>query len=215
MCDTHDHPAGTTAAGTYPSFDECVTFHGHACPGLAMGYRVAVAAMQALGVGRPYDEELVAIAETDACGVDAIQMVTGCTAGKGNLVIRDYGKHAFTFISRGSGRAVRVLALATEAPGRAEMDDLRRKVMSGRADAAEHDRFHALMQAATERILTLPQDEVVRVREVEVEPPAAARIFVSVACAHCGEQVADAKTRLLDGRQVCIPCYETARPAGN
>ncbi|HDQ08235.1 MAG TPA: formylmethanofuran dehydrogenase [Methanoculleus sp.] len=215
MCDTHDHPAGTAGAGHYPSFDECVTFHGHTCPGLAMGYRVAVAAMQALGVGRPYDEELVAIAETDACGVDAVQMVTGCTAGKGNLVIRDYGKHAFTFLSRGSGRAVRVLACATEAPGRAEMDDLRRKVMSGSADGAEHDRFHALMRAAAQRILTLPQDEVVRVSEVDMEPPATARIFVSVACARCGEQVADAKTRLLDGRRVCIPCHEAARPAGN
>jgi len=196
---------------SYPSFEECVTFHGHACPGLATGYRAAVAAMRALGVARPYDEELVAIAETDACGVDAIQMVTGCTAGKGNLVIKDHGKHVFTFICRESRKAVRVLVCHTDMPDRSEMDELRKKVVSGRADGADHERFHALMHAAAERILTLPQDEMVQIREISAEPPAKARIFTSVTCACCGEPVADVKTRVLDGRQVCIPCYEAAR----
>jgi formylmethanofuran dehydrogenase subunit E len=197
---------------TYPSFEEAVRFHGHACPGLATGYRAAVAAMQALGVARPYDEELVAIAETDACGVDAIQMVTGCTAGKGNLVMKDYGKHAFTFISRESGKAVRVLVCYEGIPERSEMDELRVKVFSDEATADERERFHALMHALTERILTLPQDEVVTVREIVVDPPRKARIFVSVACGRCGEPVADAKTRILDGARVCIPCFEARAP---
>ena len=197
-------------AGEYPSFAACAAFHGHVCPGLATGYRAAVAAMQALGVERPYDEELVAIAETDACGVDAIQMVTGCTAGKGNLVIRDYGKHAFTFISRESGKAVRVLVCNTGFPGQPEMDGLRRKVFSGQATGEENEKFRALMQEAAERILALPEDEVVCVRKVDARPPEKARIFASVTCACCGEQVADAKTRLLDGRRVCISCHELA-----
>ncbi len=192
----------------YPSFDEAVRFHGHACPGLASGYRVAIAAMQALGVARPYDEELVCIAETDACGVDAIQLVCGCTAGKGNLVVKDYGKHVFTVISRESGRAVRVLVRNADIPERSEMDALRGKVFSGGATAAERERFQALMRAATERILALPQDEVVAVREARVDPPSPARIFASVACACCGEAVADAKARTLGGARVCIPCYE-------
>ena len=43
------------------TFEDCVRFHGHSCPGLASGYRAATAAMEALGVRRPEDEELVAI----------------------------------------------------------------------------------------------------------------------------------------------------------
>jgi len=199
----------------YPAFEECVRFHGHACPGLATGYRVAVAAMQALCVARPYDEELVAIAETDACGVDAIQMVTGCTAGKGNLIIRDYGKHAFTFISREQGKAVRVLVAHEDMPEREEMGLLRGKVFSDTATDAERERFYALMKAATDRILMMPADEVVTVRSVSIEPPAKARIFTSVPCALCGEPVADAKTRTLDGERVCIPCYDARGPAGS
>ncbi|HDR73731.1 MAG TPA: formylmethanofuran dehydrogenase [Methanoculleus sp.] len=214
MCDTHEQTEAA-GAGEYPSFEECVAFHGHTCPGLATGYRAAVTAMQALDVARPYDEELVAIAETDACGVDAIQMVTGCTAGKGNLVIQDHGKHVFTFISRESERAVRVLVRHHDNPDHSEMNELRKKIFSGRADPADHERFHELMHAAAERILTAALDEVLEIRDVDAEPPARARIFASVVCACCGEQVADAKTRMLDGRQVCIPCHEAARLSGH
>ncbi|MDI6719629.1 MAG: FmdE family protein [Methanomicrobiales archaeon] len=196
----------------YPSFEEVVQFHGHACPGLAGGYRAAVAAMQALGVARPYDEELACIAETDACGVDAIQLVCGCTAGKGNLVVKDYGKHVFTVISRESGRAVRVLVRNADIPERSEMDALRKEVFSGRAASEERERFQALMRRATERILKLPEEKVVAVREAHVEPPSQARIFASIVCGCCGEAVADARTLTLDGLQVCIPCYEARHP---
>ncbi|HEX3001580.1 MAG TPA: FmdE family protein, partial [Methanoregula sp.] len=43
------------------SYDEAVAFHGHACPGLALGYRAAQYAMDALRAGRSDDEELVSI----------------------------------------------------------------------------------------------------------------------------------------------------------
>ena len=69
------------------SYDAAVAFHGHACPGLALGYRAAEYALQHLRTGRSDDEDLVAIVENDACGVDAIQMVAGCSVGKGNLIL--------------------------------------------------------------------------------------------------------------------------------
>jgi formylmethanofuran dehydrogenase subunit E len=70
-------------------WERVVDFHGHECIGLASGYRVAEAAMDALGDGRDIDEEMVAVVENDSCAVDAIQVVTGCTLGKGNLIFRD------------------------------------------------------------------------------------------------------------------------------
>jgi formylmethanofuran dehydrogenase subunit E len=201
----------TTATTEYASFEDTVQFHGHACPGLAMGYRAAIAAMQALDVARPKDEELVAIAETDACGVDAIQFVTGCTAGKGNLIIRDYGKHVFTFFDRGSGRAVRVLMCQNEMRQRTEMDDLRKKVFAGIANDKEAGRFYQLMKEVTGQLLVLPLDQVLKLQELQIEPPNKARIFTTITCAGCGEPVADAKTRTLRGRQVCIPCLEAGK----
>ena len=65
-------------------FTQCVEFHGHICPGLAIGFRAARILMGRLNVRKAPDEELLAIVETDACGADAIQVMTGCTFGKGN-----------------------------------------------------------------------------------------------------------------------------------
>ena len=76
------------------TYNEAAAFHGHSCPGLALGYRAAEYALQHLRAGRSEDEDLVAVVENDACGVDAIQLVAGCSAGKGNLILRDFGKHA-------------------------------------------------------------------------------------------------------------------------
>lgn len=208
MCETGER---TSFHQHYPSFEACVAFHGHACPGLATGYRVATAAMRSLGVARPYDEELVCVAETDACGVDAIQMVTGCTAGKGNLVIHDYGKHAFSFFSREGRRAIRIVVSRGPMPDQSEMDTLRNKVFSGTADSREQARFNMLKQATLERILTAPEHEILTINEIREKPPRKARIFKSVTCARCGESVADAKTRVIDGSRLCIPCAEATQ----
>ena len=38
---------------------DAIQFHGHLCPGLALGYRVAKAALREQKAERPHDEELV------------------------------------------------------------------------------------------------------------------------------------------------------------
>ena len=53
---------------------------------------MASTGLKAIESVRAEDEELVSIAENDACGVDALRCVTGCTFGKGNLIFRDYGR---------------------------------------------------------------------------------------------------------------------------
>src|SRR5512142_1422997 len=87
---------------------EAIQFHGHLCPGLALGYRVAKAALRELGADRPQDEELVAVVENDSCAADAVQFITGCTFGKGNFIFRDYGKHVYTIYNRRTGKCVRI-----------------------------------------------------------------------------------------------------------
>lgn len=53
-------------------FDRIVEFHGHMCPGLALGVQAAQIALREIGAHTP-DEEVVATVETDMCAVDAIQ----------------------------------------------------------------------------------------------------------------------------------------------
>jgi formylmethanofuran dehydrogenase subunit E len=90
------------------NWNRAVKFHGHECPGLAIGVRASEIAMELLGVGVSKDEELVCVTENDACGVDGVQVLTGCSMGKGNLIYRGTGKMAFSFFERKSGRKVRL-----------------------------------------------------------------------------------------------------------
>lgn len=195
--------------GEFTTYDEAVEFHGHSCRGLASGYRVAVAAMKALGVERPKDEELVTIAETNACGVDAIQFITGCTAGKGNLIIHDYGKHAFTFYCRKSNKAVRVVT-CLDGFMPEEMQTLRPKVFSGQATEEEKARYQELAHQGVHAILAAPEEKILKISYVDMKPPQKAIMYQSIPCECCGEMVADGKTREHDGKRVCMPCYLSA-----
>lgn len=187
-------------------FREAIDFHGHLCPGLTIGYRAGRIAMERLGVERGSDEQLVGIVETDACGVDAFQYLTGCTLGKGNLVFRDYGKQAFTLARRSNGEAVRVAMR----PGGLELDEqherLRRSVVSGQASGEEQARFWEQHARLALRLLEVPAEEFGTVSELTIEIPAPARHFDSVICAACGESVMEPRARVRDGSFCCIPC---------
>ena len=187
-----------------------VGFHGHMCPGLAMGIRAAEVALAEIG---PHagDEEVVAIVETDMCGVDAVQFLTGCTFGKGNLIHRDYGKNVYTFVRRSDGRAVRI---STRSGGWGGVDserlELFGKVRAGLASPDERKRFFQLQQQHSEHILSKPVDEIYDVREVEVTPPPLARVLSTIDCDACDEPTMETRLRLLEGRQLCPPCFDAA-----
>ncbi len=189
-----------------------IEFHGHMCPGLAMGIRAAEVALAEIGP-HSVDEEVVAIVETDMCGVDAIQFLTGCTFGKGNLIHRDYGKNAYTFIRRGDGRAVRISG--RPGGGGAPAPDPERKkllvaMQSDRATDDDRERFSSLMRVRSEAILRAPLDELYDVRPVEAVLPPTARVFASIDCASCREPTMETRIHLLNGRQLCPPCFDQA-----
>jgi formylmethanofuran dehydrogenase subunit E len=190
------------------SFQDAVAFHGHACPGLALGYRAAQYAMDALRAGRSDDEDLVCIVENDACGVDAIQVVAGCSVGKGNLILRDLGKHAYTFIDRRYNRAIRLVQRPEPVIERIDpkVSELRPNVMGGTATKEKIQEFQKRQVAVIDAILAMPVEELFIIKEIKPEIPDRAHIFRSVQCAECGEMVAEHRARVKDGKFVCIPC---------
>ncbi|MEW5953639.1 MAG: FmdE family protein [Bacillota bacterium] len=190
-------------------WEKAVEFHGHVCPGLAIGYKVSEIALKKLGEMRSTDEELVAVVENDACGVDAVMVLTGCTLGKGNLIYRDLGKQVYTFGSRNSSRALRI-AVNGEILHRSdpEITELRKKVFGGTATPEEKYEFHTMMARRTEEILRMPEEDFCKAEEVAFKLPKKARIFKSVRCAGCGEYVAESRVRVNEGNYVCLDCYE-------
>ncbi len=183
-------------------------FHGHLCPGLAMGIRAAEIALREIGA-HSADEEVVAVVETDMCAIDAIQFLTGCTFSKGNLIYRDYGKNAYTFMRRSDAKAIRVLTKsAAWGDPNDEHRQLSAKVRNGTALTEEKSRFQELRVAKARRILDTPTDELFSVSEIEKTPPKKARIHTSIECADCGEAAMETRIRKFGGRDLCIPCFE-------
>lgn len=184
---------------------QVVAFHGHSCPGLRIGIRAAEYALREFG---PDNHDLVAVVETDMCGVDAIQFLTSCTMGKGNLIHRDYGKMAFTFHDRTSGRGVRLL-LRPEARGGMddEMGRLMAAVLSGQATEEQKRRSAELRAELEKRFMNLDIEEMFLVSPAAEAAPRPASILQSLVCEVCGETAMESRTRRFGGQTLCIPCF--------
>jgi formylmethanofuran dehydrogenase subunit E len=165
------------------AWERCVEFHGHACPGLAIGFRASEAAANKMKLSFSKDEELVCVTENDACGVDAVQVIMGCSFGKGNLIYKDTGKQAFSFFNRNTGDKVRIVF----------KEKLNREGMD--SEAIQADILHA------------PLEELFDFKEPAFLPPVEARIFKSIVCEECGESAPEHKMRLQEGKKVCLDCF--------
>lgn len=189
----------------------CVLFHGHLCPGLVYGYLVAREATRLLGLDRSRDEEVVAISENDTCAIDALQLLLGTTMGKGNLILKNFGKNVFTVLSRSDKRAFRFSrkrGYTYEGANPEEFAELEAAFAEGRETSAQRARQKLLKSLD---LLAKPFDEVFDTTEVQIPEPAYAPLAPSEACSQCGEMTM--ATKLVDwkdGRRLCIPCAEAA-----
>ena len=187
-------------------FADVVAFHGHSCGGLAIGYKACELAVRELDLTFSADEEIVAVTETDSCTVDAIQVVLGCTAGKGNLFVNNWGKTAFSFYRLDNNMSIRLVVNQSSMPTNQEMVALRPKIMAGTATPEEDAEFHRLAHLYVNQILAIPAEKLFTVKKAEVPLPKPARLYNNVICACCGETVADGLAVQKDGHYICIPC---------
>jgi len=165
------------------AWERCVEFHGHVCPGLAIGYRASEAAIEKLNLSFSKDEEIVCVTENDACGVDAVQVMTGCSIGKGNLIYRGTGKQAFSFFNRNTGDKVRIMF----------KKNLNKEGM---------DR-----EAMQKHILSASLDDLFEFKEPSYAFPVNARLFTSITCEMCGESATENKIRIHESKKVCLDCF--------
>jgi formylmethanofuran dehydrogenase subunit E len=190
---------------------EAIAFHGHWCPGLATGIRVAELALRE--VGRAGDEDIVAVAESDTCAVDAIQFLTGCTVGKGNLVLLGIGKMGFSFYRRRDGKAVRIVGRPPKpGEGSDEYRQLQAKSNEGALTETEKARFATLREERGKRILEADLDELFEIKEPLRPVPPHAPMKRSLTCEGCGESVMETKAHLSEGRVLCPDCFEREVP---
>lgn len=192
------------------NFEEIIRFHGHSCPGLAFGYRVAGAAMRRLLADRAEDEDLVAVVENNSCAVDAIQAMAGCTFGKGNLVFLDYGKQVYTFFRRRDGEGLRVAVSWEGQPQSNAEQAMWQRFYAGDRSPEVLETVNRCKREKTEAILQAAEEELLTFSKPQVELPAPARIFNTAVCSRCGEKVMAVRVVGEGAAAMCIPCAEKA-----
>lgn len=162
-------------------WEKCVAFHGHECGGLTIGYKAALYAIELLELNFSEDEQVVCISENDACGVDAIQVILGCSVGKGNLLFHMRGKQAFSFYNRRTGRSVRL-------------------VLRDKPEGMTRAESFAYFQS-------LEPNQMFDVKDATLALPEQAKIFDSYRCECCGETTGANWIRLAGGKKLCLDCY--------
>ncbi len=192
-------------------FESGLQFHGHKCPAMPMGLRVGAAAMNALGVERAADGQLLAFVELGdnhcaTCFADGVQMITGCTFGKGNIKKLHYGKWGVTLVDVSSGRAVRVTPRADAMLANKQSDFFRNYREKGVPASAVPA---GVVQPLVDRVMDSPDDALLSIGEIfPFSVKSHPHSFSGLICDECGEMVVEDYARLADDRRVCIPCRE-------
>jgi formylmethanofuran dehydrogenase subunit E len=190
-------------------FNAGLLLHGHKCPAMPMGLRAGIAALEALGVERAKDGQLVALVEIDVdhcatCYVDGIQMATGCTFGKGNIQKLGYGKFALTLIDRKSGKSVRVVTRpeTIQKSKESEFISYRKKgVPASQIDPV-------LVDPMIEMMMSTPAEQLFIIGPVSRTklPAPRAHDFNTQTCSECGEVMVERYARIKEGKIVCMVC---------
>jgi formylmethanofuran dehydrogenase subunit E len=185
---------------------EAEVAHGHLCAGQVLGVRMAMLALDRLGIVDPRlktsadRKRLVTFVEIDRCATDAIGVVTGCRVGKRALKLRDWGKMAATFVDLNAAlggdeyKGLRVVALeSSKERARALYPELAKNAQQMRA------------------YRELPDADLFREEWVSVAlPPSEFPGYKGerVACARCGEGVNFDRFAERDGERVCLACAD-------
>ena len=160
-------------------WEKCAAFHGHECGGLTIGYQAARYAIKLLDLKFSDDEQVVCIAETDGCSVDALQVLLGCSVGKGNMLFHITGKQAFSIYDRTSGKSVRLV------------------LRNNTVDRKDSFEYYQNCQ---------PED-MFDVKPTTIALPERARMFGSYVCDCCGETAGANWIRLAGDKKLCLDCY--------
>lgn len=85
-----------------------IDFHGHTCPGIALGYRIAQLALREMGIRPTPDSECLVKAYTQSCAVDAIQVLNRATVGRRALIIEESHQHVYEFYFTGTEEVLQI-----------------------------------------------------------------------------------------------------------
>ena len=184
-------------------------FHGHKCPAMPNGLRVGAAALNALGFERRGDSALLAIVDLGenhcaTCYGDGVQMITGCTFGKGNIQRTHKGKWALTLVDKKTKKAVRVTPKSEAMLANKKTRFFKDYREKGVPPTQVPD---DVVQPLVEKVMNAPQEMLLDVSDVcDYKLQEKPHSFSSFVCEQCGEMTVMEYGRVKGDKKVCIDC---------
>lgn len=202
MTTTDEYSIATNAA----LVGEVMRFHGHQCPGAAIGIRVAEAALALLG-SHSRSNQIVAVVETNLCAVDPIQYLTGCTFGKRNLIHLDHGKNVFTFWQRSSQQGARIVIQpdSTKATD-PEYWRIHERIHDGTSTADEQSLFQNTQETRYHDIMQMDLGQICHIQTPIGPPPGRIPATAPRRCSECGELTLGTYLRTCGRQELCEEC---------
>jgi len=184
-------------------------FHGHKCPAMPLGLKAGSIAMNKLDVERSQAGELYTILDLGdfhcaTCFADGVQVITGCTYGKGNISRSHKGKFSLTLIDQKNRKGVKVTPSGKwlKQAFQSEFMELRKKGIPPQEISSE------IADPLIEKVLNISDDnfsvEIIPDINIKVPP----HIWEKDLCEECGELTVAEYGHYLDGKFLCKDCAE-------
>jgi formylmethanofuran dehydrogenase subunit E len=176
---------------------------------MPMGLRVGAAAMNALGVERAKDGQIVAFVDLGddhcaTCYADGLQVIMGTTFGKGNIRKTHKGKWAITLVDKKNKKAVRVTPKAEAMLANKQTSffkDYREK------DIPASNVPDAVVDPLIKNVMSAPDEKLLNISKVfDYELKEAPHSFDGFVCEECGEMTVMQYGRIKGDKKVCIDC---------
>lgn len=88
-------------------WEDTVEYHGHVCPGIAMGFKVCEGAIAKLDIDTSKDK-IICIVENNKCPVDAARFILNCTERNGRLIHKELDNQVFSFFNKTNGKKIKI-----------------------------------------------------------------------------------------------------------
>ena len=176
-------------------WEQVIDFHGHTCPGVAIGFRIAQIAQRELGIRPAPDAELLVRAETHSCALDAFQILNKATVGRGTLIVEEKGKHVYTFHYTGTEDSLRI----------AVRGEILQNITPPESFASPRQRQNWSLEKV-QYVLSSPEEDFCKIEKGTgtIEQPSSPKVWGT--CSNCGEAVKLDYAKVEGDRVLCTAC---------
>lgn len=143
-----------------PEFETIAKAHGHTCPGISLGYKIAIAAATWAGD----EDDIKILAHTTRCPLDAIKITFDTKNHPERLLIDDTNTVKFV-MTKPNGDKLYIDELPGTKITSDELKALKKKAEAGNASDADLARINEIKEEHYQIMKALPSEKLFTVRE--------------------------------------------------